>query len=33
LIEAVEKDLKSFKQISFSEFRALQNSPRVAVKE
>lgn len=31
-IEAAKKDLKSFEDISFSDFRALQNSGRVATK-
>ena len=31
-IEAVKKELKSFEEISFSDFRALQNSGRVATK-
>lgn len=33
LIEAVEKDLKEFKEISFSEYRALRNSHRVVTKK
>lgn len=33
LMEGIEKNLKTFREISFSDFRSLRNSPRVAAKK